>query len=394
MRADARHWNKTVADRLSATFRKPFPEQIAAFRVRLGNLVPTARWDDITGAAHDRGFMVAGAVKADLLADLAQAVDKAIAQGTSLEEFRRDFRQIVTNRGWHGWTGEGSKKGEAWRTRIIYQTNAKVSYAAGRLAQLHEGNFKFWVYRHGGSLEPRPQHLAWDGLILPPDHPFWVTHGPPNGWGCSCYVIGARSLAGARRVGGNPNNKLQPGWEKISPRTGTPDGIDKGWDHAPGASAIDTILAFRDKLDQLPERPSVDLIANWLGNAAFTNWLKSPKGNWPLVRIPAKDAKLIGSQKTVADMSASTARKQLHRHPELITSDYAQAQRTISEATNSIQDGVNSFIYILEDVDTGGHVLVVKATQTGKGLFVTSFRRISRDLARRERTIAQLLRKG
>ena len=109
-----------MADEVRATFRQPFKEQVAAFRLRLGDLVPTSRWDDISKAQHDRAFMVAGAVKADLLADLGAAVDKAISQGTGLEEFRRDFRQIVERRGWHGWTGEGSVKGEAWRTKIIY----------------------------------------------------------------------------------------------------------------------------------------------------------------------------------------------------------------------------------------------------------------------------------
>ena len=30
----------------------------------------------------------------------------------------------------------------------------------------------------------RPQHLEWDGLVLPVDHSFWQIHGPPNelGW--------------------------------------------------------------------------------------------------------------------------------------------------------------------------------------------------------------------
>ncbi len=32
---------------LAATFRKPFAEQVAALRLRLGDLVPTVRWDDI-----------------------------------------------------------------------------------------------------------------------------------------------------------------------------------------------------------------------------------------------------------------------------------------------------------------------------------------------------------
>jgi len=236
-----------MADPIGATFRKPFAEQLIAFRLRLKNLVPTARWDDIRLSAHDRGFMVAGAAKADLLADLGAAVERAIAEGTGLEAFKRDFRAIVEKHGWHGWTGEGTPKGEAWRMRVIYQTNMRTSYMAGRHAQLAKGNFKYWVYRHGGSLEPRLHHLAWDGLILRSDHPFWATHYPPNGWGCSCRVFGARSIAGAKRRGGDPSVKLQDGWEKLDPRTSAPKGLDKGWDYAPGASVSDTVNAVAAK---------------------------------------------------------------------------------------------------------------------------------------------------
>lgn len=377
---------------LAATFRRPFREQIAAFRLRLGDLVPTARWDDITRAQHDRAFMVAGAQKADLLVDLAAAVDKAVSQGTSLEEFRRDFRATVTRRGWHGWTGEGSTRGEAWRTRVIYRTNIATSYAAGRMAQLIEGNFAFWIYRHGGSTEPRVIHLGWDGLVLPPDHPFWITHGPPNGWGCSCYVIGARTEAGARRRGGDPDKRLPDDWQSRDPRTGAPKGIDKGWDYTPGATAVADILALRDKLDVLPRAPSVDLIQSWLGLRAFSDWLAAPGGNWPLVRLAAEDAAALGATRPVADLSAETALKQLARHPELTPQDYALAQTTVDGATRRIKDGPRSMIFIREAED--GHLLVVKATQTGERLFVTSFRRISANPSERARLIRQFERRG
>ena len=55
---------------------------------------------------------------------------------------------------------------------VGYRTNMATSYAAGRMAQLIDSKFKFWVYKHGNALEPRLQHLAWDGQALPPEHPF------------------------------------------------------------------------------------------------------------------------------------------------------------------------------------------------------------------------------
>ncbi|WP_172298335.1 phage minor head protein [Pseudoruegeria sp. HB172150] len=242
-----------MAEPLANVFRKPFPEQIAALRLRLGNLVPTARWTDLWQASHDRAFTVAGAMKADLLKDLADAVEGAISEGKGLEAFRAEFREIVERNGWHGWTGEGTKAGEAWRTRVIYRTNARTSFMAGRYSQLREAGYRYWVYRHGGSLEPRLQHLAWDGLILPADHPFWATHFPPNGWGCSCRVRGARSMAAARRLGGDPDVELGEGWDKALPKTGAPAGIDKGWAYAPGASVTDALIAFvTGKKENLP----------------------------------------------------------------------------------------------------------------------------------------------
>ncbi len=241
-----------MAEPIRATFRKPFTEQVAAFRLRLGNLVPTSAWDDLQHSAHDRGFMVAGAMKADLLADLGAAVDKAIAEGTGIEAFRADFREIVARHGWHGWTGEGSAKGEAWRTKVIYRTNMATSMAAGRWAQLVDGKFKYLIYQHSGAAHPRLDHLSWDKMVLPFDHEFWQTHYPPNGWGCGCKVRGAHTLAGARRVGGDPDKPLPDNWNNIDPKSGAPIGIGKGWDYAPGRSVSQTINTMTEKTVNWP----------------------------------------------------------------------------------------------------------------------------------------------
>lgn len=228
---------------LHTVLGRPFAEQVAFYRNKLGNLVPTARWDDIKRDAHDTGVMVAGAAKADLLADLATAVDRVVSEGKGLGEFRKDFRDIVQRNGWHGWTGEGTRAGERWRTRTIYQTNATTSYSAGRLAQLQDGGFTYWVYRHNDSVRnPRPEHQRLNGLTLPAGHAFWKRYYPPNGWGCQCYVVGARTAAGARRLGGDPDKTPIEGWDADEA-----PGIDEGWDYQPGARVAQTITQMAEK---------------------------------------------------------------------------------------------------------------------------------------------------
>lgn len=241
----------STATDLAFILKRPFAEQVAFFRGKLRKHVPTETWRDLWKAEHDRAFMVAGAAKADLLADLAAAVQAAIESGESIEQFRARFGDIVQKRGWQGWTGEGTQAGTNWRTRIIYRTNMATSYAAGRHAQLQD--FPLWVYRHSGAENPRLQHKAWNGLTLPKDHPFWQTHYPPNGWGCGCRVFGARSASGASRVGGQPDYTEPPeGWNALDPKTGEPAGIDEGWGYAPGASVADTVRALAPKLEVLP----------------------------------------------------------------------------------------------------------------------------------------------
>ena len=220
---------------LNASFSRPFPEQLAFFQAKLN--LPSQRWDDITHAAHDRAFIVAGAAEADLLQDLRDAVGAAIG-GESIQDFRARFADIVQQHGWHGWTGEGSAAGEAWRTRVIYQTNLATSYAAGRWAQLTDPAFlkirPYWRYVHAdGVMHPRPMHLAWGEmqLTLRYDDPFWQTHFPPNGWGCHCYIVAVRAPA--------PDAATSPpeGWNIPDPKTGELPGIDKGFGYAPGAHA-------------------------------------------------------------------------------------------------------------------------------------------------------------
>src|SRR5207237_8429074 len=94
--------------------------------------------------------------------------------------------------------------GRVNRLRIIYDTNLRTSYAAGNWAGFarNKADLPWLMYAHTTSLHPRVEHLAWDGITLPVDDPWWDTHYPPNGWGCKCGVIALtdaqyRSMNGA-----------------------------------------------------------------------------------------------------------------------------------------------------------------------------------------------------
>lgn len=218
----------------------PFAEQIEFFRRKLN--LTTEAWTDIWTSAHDFSFVVAGANRDDLVADFRTAVDKVIAEGATLQDFRKDFDKIVAD---HGWDYNG---GRSWRSRVIYETNLRTSYQAGRYDQLQEikQDRPYWRYVHSDAVEnPRPEHLAWDGTVLPADDPWWDAHYPPNGWGCQCTVesLSEADLADLGMSGPDKAPPVileqrvvgqnSPGGPRL---VQVPQGIDPGFEYTPGAA--------------------------------------------------------------------------------------------------------------------------------------------------------------
>jgi len=236
-------------------FNKPFEAQLAFFRQKEN--LPTEHWDDILNEAHDRAFIVAGATKADLLDDLRQAVDKAIAEGKSIQWFRTAFDGIVQKHGWEGWTGSDTLDGRDWRTRVIYSTNMRASYAAGRYAQLTDPALlktrPFWKYLHSDLVtHPRALHQSWNGMVLRYDDPFWQTHYPPNGFGCRCRIMAVR---GDQYKGfPAPDDGTYTKIDRRGVHHVLPNGVDYGWGYTPGASVRQGLQWFIDnKTAALPQ---------------------------------------------------------------------------------------------------------------------------------------------
>lgn len=216
-------------------FNIPFVEAIDFFRGKVR--IPTARWDELAVGAHSKAFTVAGALTDDLLADFQAALLRDLEEGGSYSGFQKRFREIVQDRGWvHTGTA-------GWRSKVIWQTNMSTAYHAGRYAQMTDPDVMsyrpYWRYRHGGSRHPRPEHLSWDGLVLPADDPWWNTHYPPNGWGCRCYVeaLSERDLARIGKSGPDkaPSSPVRRIRDRVTGRVSeVPAGIDPGWQYNPG----------------------------------------------------------------------------------------------------------------------------------------------------------------
>lgn len=294
----------------TSTAQLSFQEQIEFYR-RKRNVL-TESYMDVWESEHDTAFMVAGANRDDMLADFQQSIQRAIADGATLTEFRQDFDRIVATYGWD-YTG-----GRNWRSRVIYETNLRQSYNAGRWAQLMKLSKvrPFWRYNHSDAVQhPRPLHVSWDGLVLRFDDAWWLTHFPANGWGCQCYVdaLSQQDLKDLGKSGPDTAPTIQ--WQAVvvgqrSPGgphlVNTPAGVDPGFGYAPGASAdgwpsrrggpvtppslstqLDAALQTAlDKTTRLPAAPAAASAAQSLARpraadalqAGWTRWQQAIEG--------------------------------------------------------------------------------------------------------------------
>ncbi|WP_448660310.1 phage minor head protein [Sphingomonas sp. CJ99] len=226
----------------------PPEEAIAFFRAkgfRIG-----FNWQDVFRAEHARWFTVAKAMSRDLLEDIRAEVDKAITDGTTLEDFKKALRPKLEARGWWGRkpmidpaTGrqEIVQLGSPRRLKTIFNANVRTAYAAGKWQRIErtKAAFPFLEYSSVMDGRERPEHHAWDGTIQPVDSDWWDTHYPPCDWECRCDVIPRTQRMLDRKglmVTTAPVRHPDVPWTNT--RTGETGmierGIGKGWDYNVG----------------------------------------------------------------------------------------------------------------------------------------------------------------
>lgn len=204
---------------------------------------------DVWQQEHQAAFTVAKAMQLDLLTEIRTLVDASLANGTTLADFSKALTPRLQARGWWGRqemtdpaTGERQEVqlGSPRRLKTIYDTNLATAYSEGQWERIERNKrlFPFLEYVRSASANPRHTHLAYAGLVLPADDPFWSSHLPIKEWGCKCSVIqhNRRSLEReGLQVGEAPPEVMRT---MVNKRTGevmqVPQGVDPAFNYPPG----------------------------------------------------------------------------------------------------------------------------------------------------------------
>ena len=251
-----------------------FENQVKYFEKKLN--LPTNSYLDVLGDEHDYFFMVAGANRNEVLLAFREAVDDAIANGETLEGFRKRFDEIVARTGWD------YKGGRNWRARIIYDTNVYAAYNRGRLQQHLElaDVMPYWEYHHHDNAHPRQEHIDLDGTILPVSAPFWCYYYPIKAYGCHCTVT-AHDEDDLKEMGKTVSPSPEIEWEEklVGTRSGNPRlvKVPKGYDVGFQPHNFERLTAGRNAdVDQLLFNKAVTAEPK-LASLLIENVLQNPR---------------------------------------------------------------------------------------------------------------------
>lgn len=243
------------------------PEQALAFFKAKG-LKTTFRWQDMVGTEHARAFTIAKMMDADLLATVQKSIDDALASGMTYQEWADKLTPTLQAAGWWGrkqvvapdGTVVVAGLGSPARLQTIFRANMQSAYAAGQWDDIvaQSDLAPYLLYDAVDDHRTRPEHAAWDGIVLPITDPWWRTHYPPNGWNCRCTVIQLSDEdledLGLSVTADPPTATYS--W--TNPTTGKvqriPKGVDPGWNTNVGEARTQALAkAQADKVASYPQ---------------------------------------------------------------------------------------------------------------------------------------------
>lgn len=158
-----------------------FEEAIAALRRRVP--MTDEQFAALEEAEREYAFTVAGVAELDVVADVYEAIERAVEDGTTFEDFEVDVGGQLSG----AWGGE-----DPARLETVFRNNVQTAYNAGRYesatAPAVADERPYWRYDSIVDADTTEICLACNGVVLPADHPWWRTHYPPCHHRCRAMV--------------------------------------------------------------------------------------------------------------------------------------------------------------------------------------------------------------
>lgn len=318
-------------------------------------------WYDTWQEAHAKAFTVAKVMRMDILMDIRDMVQKALDEGITFQQFKKELEPRLKAKGWWGYKFVGYPdgsvekilEGSPWRLKTIYRTNMQTAYMAGRYQEQIENvdNRPYWQYVAVLDSKTRPAHRALHGKVFRYDDPFWQTHYPPLGWNCRCRVralsqkdidrakLPVDSAEGRITWQDVPVSKKTGEVQKVAvyhdPLTGEKIATDPGWSYNPGRDAY-----FPD-LDKYP----YEIAKQWLDGGLYTPNFKAfydgkIKGDFPVAVLSDTEKKYLKTDMQTVYLSSETLEKQKKAHPEISIEDYQKLPEIIRRGEIYLQSDV------------------------------------------------------
>lgn len=323
-------------------------------------------WSDVQKQEHMRAFTVAKMTSATLLDDVRKSLDKAMAEGQSFQEWRKDI--IPKLQGvWLGktygelWDGmtpaeqagktpptpeERDRVIKASRLETIFRTNMFNAYAAGRYRQLKEDAdiYPYWRYVTAKDSAVRPAHRALEGKVFKADDPFWSTHYPPNGFNCRCiveavdeYDLEMQDLK--VQEGGNVYFDEESGQTVYRDAEGKEYPCDKGWDYNVGEDPTgQKTLAAKKFPPELTKAIREDLKAE-------AERLKAEAKELEKARKQAEEeSRRADAAQKAAEQAKKQAEAEAKRKAEEQRKAQAEAERKAKEQSQKVETEPKRFV--------------------------------------------------
>lgn len=266
----------------------------------------TWNWQEANAASHAKAFTVAKAARLDILETLRAETERAISQGITEHEFKKNLTPRLQEQGWWGKQvivdsdggAEMVQMGSPSRLSTIYRTNVATAYQAGRYQQQLASveTHPYWQYIAILDGRTRKSHAAMHGRVFRYDDPIWDKLYPPNDWGCRCRVralteaqVKRMGLTVESSTGALRTQQVESGVDKRTgevyesetttfSRGGQSMTTGAGWSNNVGQAAMGADVAMAKKLVEMQNRALRQQVIQSMNNAparqaAFAEWV-------------------------------------------------------------------------------------------------------------------------